>query len=193
MNKIKTIILGTINMLSAAVAYASEGAAEGGHDTITFMGDWLPRLVNFGIIAFVVVYYLRKPAADFFKSRTAEIARSLEESKVARERAAQALAEMDRKMKDLEAETARMIDDAKTRGEKDKQTLIEDGRKVAAEVQIQVKAGIEIEVQKARTGLAAEAALLAVELAEGSIKKNISKQDHERILKDYITKVGGRG
>lgn len=179
--------------LSPIIAAAAEEAAEGGHETITFMGDWLPRLVNFGIIAFVVVYFMRKPAADFFKNRTAEIAKSLEESKAARERAAAALAEMERKMKDLEAETGRMIDDAKARGEKDKVALVEEGRKVAAEVQAQVKAGIEIEVQKARTGLAAEAALLAVELAEGNIKKNISKQDHERILKDYITKVGGRG
>ena len=193
MNKIKAIITGSLMALSPIIAAAAEEAAEGGHETITFMGDWLPRLVNFGIIAFVVVYFMRKPAADFFKNRTAEIAKSLEESKAARERAAAALAEMERKMKDLEAETGRMIDDAKARGEKDKVALVEEGRKVAAEVQAQVKAGIEIEVQKARTGLAAEAALLAVELAEGNIKKNISKQDHERILKDYITKVGGRG
>ena len=191
MNKLKAIIIGSIASLGAAVAFASE-AAEGGHEAITFMGDWLPRLVNFAIIAFVVVYFMRKPAADFFKNRTAEMARSLEEAKAARERAARDLAEMERKMKDLEAETNRMVEDAKARGEKDKAALVEEGRKVAAEVQAQVKAGIEIEVQKARTGLAAEAALLAVELAEGNIKKNISKQDHERILKDYITKVGGK-
>ena len=50
-----------------------------------------------------------------------------------------------------------------------------------------------IEVQKAKTALAAEAALLSIDLAEGNIKEKISKQDHERILKDYIKKVGGKG
>ena len=33
------------------------------------MGDWLPRLVNFAIIAGVVVYFTRKPIRDFFKNR----------------------------------------------------------------------------------------------------------------------------
>lgn len=173
-----------------AVALGSE-AAHG--EEITFMGDWLPRLVNFGVIAAMLVYFLRKPARDFFRNRTAEIGRAIEESRQARERAAAALSEMERKLKELEAETARMIADAKGRGEKDRQALIEEGRKVAADVQAQVKAGVDIEVQKARAGLAAEAALLAVDLAESTVKQKITKQDHDRILKEYISKVGGKG
>ncbi len=193
MNNRSTSIVHAVLFLVFAVmpAMASEGGGHG--EEISFVADWLPRLVNFAIIAFVVVYYMKKPAADFFRNRSAEIARSLEESRQARERAAAALADMERKMKDLEAETGRMVEDAKTRGEKDKQALVEEGRKVAADVQAQVKAGIDIELQKARTALAAEAALLSVDLAEGNIKSKITKDDHDRILKDYITKVGGKG
>jgi len=115
------------------------------------------------------------------------------ESKEARERAVAALIELERKIKDFEAETGRMVAEAQARGEKDKQALIEEGKKVAVEVQVQVKQGIDIEVQKARTALAAEAALLSLDLAEGRIKEKINSQDHERIVKEYITKVGGKG
>jgi len=191
MKKIMPLFSALIPMVLTSVALASE-AEEGAHEAITFMGDWLPRLVNFAIIAGVVVYFMRKPAKDFFKNRTAEIAKALQESKEARERAVAALAEMERKIKDLEAETARMVADAQARSEKDKHALIEEGRKVAQDVQVQVKQGIAIELQKAKTTLAAEASLLSLELAEGSIKSKISSQDHERIVKDYITKVGGR-
>ena len=196
MKSIKKII-GSISCLAgtwmfAAIAFAEEAGHEG-HEEITFMGDWLPRLVNFGIIAAVVIYFGRKPVRDFFKNRSAEIAKAMQESKDARERAAAALAEMERKIKELEAETARMVADAKERGEKDRQALIEEGRKVAAEVQAQVKQGIDIEVQKAKASLAVEASLLSVDLAEGKIKKTISPQDHERIVKEYISKVGGKG
>jgi F-type H+-transporting ATPase subunit b len=180
------------NLLIAAIA-AAEETGHGGHEQITFMGDWLPRLVNFAIIATVVVYFMKKPAQDFFKNRTAEIAKAMKDSQETRERAVAALTEMERKIKDLEAETARMIADAQARGEKDKQALTEEGRKVAQEVQQQVKTGIEIEVQKARTALAIEASLLSLDLAEGRIKEKISDTDHERIVKEYITKVGGRG
>jgi F0F1-type ATP synthase membrane subunit b/b' len=48
-------------------------------------------------------------------------------------------------------------------------------------------------VQKAKTALAVEAALLSIDLAEGRIKEKISGQDHDRIVKEYISKVGGKG
>jgi len=177
-------------VLIAGLAFAEE-AAHGGHESITFMGDWLPRLVNFAIIASVVVYFTRKPIRDFFAGRSAEIEKAMQDSKETRERAVAALAEMERQVKDLDAEMGRLIADAQARGEKDKQALIAEGGKVAQDVQAQVKLGIEIELQKAKSALAVEASLLSLELAEGSIKSKISGQDHERIVKEYITKVGG--
>ena len=153
----------------------------------------LPRIVNFAIIAGVLVYFARIPIRDFFKNRSIEIAKAMQESKEARDRAVAALAEMERKIKELEAETGRLVADAQTRGEKDRQALVEEGKKVVADVQTQVKQGIDIEVQKAKDALAIEAALLSIDLAEGRIKEKISNQDHERIVKEYISKVGGKG
>ncbi len=181
-------------VMFAAVAFAQEAAEQGGHEeTITFMGDWLPRLVNFAIIAGVVVYFARKPVRDLFKNRSADIAKAIQESKEARERAENALAEMERKVRDLEAEAARLIADAQSRGEKDRLALIAEATKAVADIQTQVKQGIDVEVQKAKTALAAEAAILSVDLAEGKIKEKINNQDHERIVKEYVAKVGGKG
>jgi F-type H+-transporting ATPase subunit b len=100
---------------------------------------------------------------------------------------------MERKAREMDAETRAMIADAQVRGEKDKQALIEEGRKIVRDIREQVQIGVDIEVQKAKADLAIEASRLAVDLAEGKIKDKITKQDHERIVKDYITSVGGRG
>jgi F-type H+-transporting ATPase subunit b len=186
-----TVLCLATSCLFAAIAFAEE-AAHGGHEETTFVGDWLPRLVNFAIIASVVVYFSRKPIRDFFAGRTAEIAKAMQDSNEARERAVVALADLEQKMKEMEAETARMVVDAQARGEKDKQALIEEGKKVAQDVQSQVKQGIDGELHKAKAALAAEASLLALDLSEGRIKQKITSQDHERIVKEYITKVGGR-
>ena len=197
MKNLKKIIVAAFAVMGpflfSAIAAAEEAAHEGGHEAITFMGDWLPRLVNFAIIAGVLVYFLRKPTREFFQNRSAEIAKALKDSQEARDKAVAALAEMEKKVRELEAETKALIADAQARGEKDKAALIEEGKKVSKDVQEQVKTGIDIEVQKAKDGLAVEAALLSVELAEGKIKSSIGKQDHERIVKEYISKVGGRG
>jgi F-type H+-transporting ATPase subunit b len=178
-------------MLVATAAFASSGGHAEEH--YTFMADWLPRLANFAIIIGILVYFLRKPVRDMFRNRTETIAKAIEESKVARERAVAALADMERKMREMEAETRTLIAEAQARGEKDKQALVEEGKKIARDIQEQIKTGTDIEVQKAKAELAAEAAVLAVDLAEGKIKSTITKQDHERIVKDYISNVGGRG
>ena len=115
-----------ITVINAGLAIAEE-AAEEAHESMTFMGDWLPRLVNFAIIASVVVYFGRKPIRDFFAARTAEIAKSMVDSKETRERAVAALAEMERKVREMEAETKSMVADAQVRAEKDKLVLIEEG------------------------------------------------------------------
>jgi len=186
-----TVSLVVAGVMTAAAAFASSG---GGHsEEITFMGDWFPRLVNFAIISAVLVYFLRKPTRDFFKNRTAEIERSLRESQDARDKAVAALADMERKLRDLDGETKNMIAEAQARGERDREALAAEGKKVAADIQAQVASSIEIETAKAKSDLAVEASLLAVDLAEGRIKSSITKQDHERIVKEYISKVGGRG
>ena len=179
-------------ILISAVAFAAE-AAEGAEESVSFVRDWLPRLVNFAIIAGVIVYFTRKPIRDFFRNRSLEIGKAMQESREARERAVAALAEMERKIKDLEVETGKMIADAQARGEKDRQALVAEAKRMAEDIQAQVKQGIEVEVQKAKTTLAVEASLLSIDLAEGKIKEKIGKQDHERIVKEYVAKVGGKG
>jgi F-type H+-transporting ATPase subunit b len=191
MKRTLTIVTGIVGVVLAAAAFASEGGH--GAEEYTFMADWLPRLINFAIIVGALVYFLRKPVRDMFKNRTAEIAKAIEESRDARERAVAALAEMERKAREMDAETRAMIADAQVRGEKDKQAIIEEGRKIVRDIETQVKIGVDIEVQKAKADLANEAARLAVDLAEGKIKEKITGQDHARIVKDYIASVGGRG
>ena len=191
MKKSLSIVTGIMGVVIVATAFASEAAEVA--EEYTFMADWLPRLANFAIIIGILVYFLRKPVRDMFRNRTETIAKAMEESRAARERAVAALADMERKMREMEAETRTLIAEAQARGEKDRQALIDEGKKIVKDIDEQIKTGTDIEVQKAKAELAAEAAVLAVDLAEGKIKGTITKQDHERIVKDYIANVGGRG
>jgi F-type H+-transporting ATPase subunit b len=191
LKKIRSAVACLAGMLVVSgTAFAMSSGA--GHEEFTFMTDWLPRLVNFSIIAVVVVYFGRKPIRDFFKNRSVEIARAMQESQEAREKAVADLAEMERKIKELEVETNKMIADAKARGEKDKQALLDEGKKLVEDIQHQVKQGIDMELRKAKSALATEASLLSLELAENKIKDNISAKDQQRIVKEYISSVGGK-
>jgi len=194
MSKIAPCMIVFFGVLCGLTAFA-EGTGHGNQEQITFLGDWLPRLINFAILAVGVYLLFTKgiPLADIFKNRSTEIAKAMRESREARERAMVDLAEMERKVKDLDVEISRMIADAQARGEQDKHALLEEGKKAVQDIQYQAKQSIEMEVRKAKSALATEAALLSLDLAEGRIKKNISGKDHARIVKDYIADVGGTG
>lgn len=194
MTRIKKIIpqlmyIATILVFAIAAFAEEEGGAE---HSVSFLHDWLPRIINFGILAVVLIYFSRKPIRDFFKARTAAIEKSMQESKETKERALSALAEMEQKVKDVESETKRIVDDARARGEQDKQSLFEEGKKLVQDVQVQVKTAVDIEVQKAKTSLAVEAALLSIDLAEDGIKEKMTSEDRERILREYVNRVGGK-
>lgn len=181
-----------LGIFYSVIAFALE-AGHGNAEQITFMGDWLPRLINFAVIAAVVVYFTRKPIRDFFKNRSTDIARAMQESKDARERAMADLADMEKKVKELAVETGKIIAEAQARGEKDKKDLEEEGRRLALDIQNQVKQSIEMEIRKAKSALATEASLLSLNLAENKIKQDISNKDQQRIIKEYISNVGGKG
>lgn len=191
--KIFVLAFVLLNILNTTIALAEE-AGHSGNDQITFMGDWLPRLVNFIIIVGCLIYAGWKfpLVQDFFKNRTLDIAKAMQESKDARERAVFDLAEMGKKIKELEAEMNRMIAEAQARGEKDRTNLEEEGKRMVQNIQNQVMQGIEMEVRKAKSALATEVSLLSVDLAEDRIKKNICDKDQKRIVKEYITNVGGK-
>ena len=101
LKKLAPFLYGLFGVVHSSLAFAQEEAGRGGEEVMTFVGDWLPRLVNFAIITAVVVYFTKKPVRDFFKNRSAEIAKAMQESKETRERAVAALSEMERKIKEL--------------------------------------------------------------------------------------------
>ena len=71
--------------------------------------------------------------------------------------------------------------------EKDK--IIEDAHKVAQKMKEDAQARIEQELKKASGQLRAEAVALSVRMAEEILKKNITAQDHESMVREYMDKV----
>jgi F-type H+-transporting ATPase subunit b len=172
--------------LTAAVAFAAE---KGGEEGATAM-DWVWRVVNFGIIFGVLVYFVAKPFKNFLAKRVAEIEASLADAKAAREQALSRLTAVEAKLKDKDAELQGILKVAQANGEKEKELLIKEAEEMTADVVASAKELIEAELVKAKDAIRREAALKAVELAEKLIKENVKKEDQARILQEYLEKVG---
>jgi len=77
----------------------------------------------------------------------------------------------------------------KAQGVVEKQKIIEDATKVAQKMKEDAQARIEQELKKASGQLRSEAVALSVQMAEEILKKNITAQDHEAMVKEYMDKV----
>jgi F-type H+-transporting ATPase subunit b len=94
-------------------AFASESESAGAH--------MLWRVIDFIIFASLIVYFLRKPVANYFRNRKKQIFEEIENAKKAKEEAQQALNEAQSLLSKLSSEIENIINTYKQMGEKEKE------------------------------------------------------------------------
>ncbi|MBI5408027.1 MAG: F0F1 ATP synthase subunit B [Nitrospirae bacterium] len=187
--KLVTFLLFTVHCsLFTALAFAAEEGGHGEHAGFTWK-DWFWPVINFAVLLFVLVYFTRKPFAEFFKNRTALIEKSLKEATEAKELAQKALNEVRTKLGVVDRDIDDIIASAKKAGEKEKEAIIAEGEKLKEKILEQAKANIDFELQKAKDKIKSEAAMMALELAEKHIKEKLGPKEQEALVDDYIKRL----
>jgi F-type H+-transporting ATPase subunit b len=174
-------------------AQAVEGHGEAGHGEEGAHGDsvWtiVARLVNFGILAGALVYLLRSPLATYLSEKSATVRKELVDAQALRASAVAQLAEIEAQLKALPSE----IDALKARGAQE--IAAEEARIArAAETERerlleQTRREIDLQLRIARRQLIADAAELAVGVASDRISRNITDQDQQRLINQYLDQV----
>ena len=131
---------------------------------------WLAVILNFAIVAGVIVWASKKNLPAMFRNRTASIQKSLQEARQASE-------EANRRLTDVESRLSRLDDDinqmraasereAAAEEERIKAAAAEDARRIVQAAEQEIAAA----TKAARRGLTAYAADLAVTLAAKQIR-----------------------
>lgn len=164
-------------------------SSEGGGGGIDKGKDLIWRIMNFGVLAAVLFFLLRKPLAKGLASRRQGIKDQLDDLEKQKQEAAKQLAEYKEKLSRLDEEAEKIIAQYIQDGEAAKAKIIEEAKAVSEKLQVQAKKNIEHEFDKAKQELKAEMAEQAVAMAEELIKKHIKDEDQEQIIDEYLTKV----
>jgi len=174
-------------LLSAALAFAS-GGGEGGHGG-TQWKDFAWKTLNAAMIIGFLVYLLGPKIKGFFAGRRQEIKESLESATAQKAEAEKQYREYAEKIDKASQEIDGIFEMIKAQGVVEKDKIIEDAHKVAQKMKEDAQARIEQELKKASGQLRAEAVALSVRMAEEILKKNITAQDHEAMVREYMDKV----
>jgi F-type H+-transporting ATPase subunit b len=158
-------------------------AAEGGE---------LPRIVNFTILAAVLVLVLRKPLADFLNARTTQIREQLQEARsretnaeIERKRAEELLASLGQEVQKAKEEAGRAA-----QAERDR--ILRTAEQEASRIRAIATKEIEAEVEAGRRKLFARATELSVDLAHKKIASSMTDADRDRLIDRSVDILGRR-
>ncbi len=177
-------------VLAAGVAMAS-GGGEHHVDTAAQMKDFGWRVVDFLLLVGILGWAIKKAnLKGSLADRQAQIEKNLEEARQAREAAEAKLKEYTEKLEKANQEVDELRAAMMKEAEAEKQRIVAEAQVSAAKVAAQAAQAADQEVLKARAELRVEAARLAVELAAGKLSGAVQQADHDRMVQDYLGKVG---
>lgn len=199
-SKIGVIVLTVIGMLAmAGLLYASGGgeAHGGGHGagglglTHEKLMDLLWRALNFACLVVILVLALKKPIANGLGGRRESIKAQFEELEAQKAEAEKKYKDLEVKLSRIDEEVKNIVDAAVAQGEMEKQRIIDDANRAAGDIKRQADMAVQQALADATRNLRVEVAEQAVQMAEELCKKNLQESDQNKLIEDYLEKVGG--
>jgi len=154
------------------------------------IGDMLTQLFFFLILLALLKKFAWGPLMSKMEERENYVANEIEEAEKNRKDAEEASREAQAQLKQMKQEAQKIIEDARQAGVKQEKDIIESARAEADRLKVAAQADIQNEKEKALQALQDKVASLSVMIASKVIEKEISAQDQEKLINEYIKEVG---
>ena len=175
-----------------AVMAQATGAENAHHGEITQekIMDLLWRTTNFIALMVILVWALKKPLVQGLQGRRQAIIDKFADLEIQKAEAERIYREYEARLAKIDAEVEVIISAAVRQGEAEKARLVAEADRAAGDLRRQAEMAIQHELAEARLSLRAEVAEQAVAMAEGLIKQHLQDADQNRLVEDYLDKVG---
>ena len=153
---------------------------------------WLQLLlqfVNFAILAGALVYFLRKPLNTHLLSRRRTIKEKLEEAARRLGEAEEAKKLYEERLSKLEAEIEAFRVEVLSGMEEEKKKVLDDARALASRIGEQARLAYEQEIKEALAKVRFEIAGRTIGSAERKMRETFGRQEHDRMVEEFIQKV----
>jgi|GEM_PF-5379789 F-type H+-transporting ATPase subunit b len=177
---------------NAAAVEGGQAAGEKKEMVQFFSTGFMWTVINFTLIAFVLVKFAKEPLQEALRQRRETIEKTMKDAAEARELALKGLEEARRREKEKDIEIESILNDARSTAERERNSLIEQGERISREMVERARLSIDVELQRAKDDLRAEAVTLAMEIAADKIRRETTEDDQKRLLTEYIGRMESR-
>lgn len=171
---------------------AHEGVQEGAHeeDRSGDLRDLLYRFINFALLVIILFVAIKKSGAmGFFSRRVEEIKEKLESLKNEKEESENRYRDIEKKLRDFEEERKDIIEQFKKEGMVEKEKIIAEAKERVQQILEQAELTIQNEMQSARDRLKQEVLDLAAQKAREILSKEITDEDQDNLVNEFIERV----
>ncbi|MFT4415409.1 F0F1 ATP synthase subunit B [Fredinandcohnia humi] len=166
------------------------GAAAAHDEPLVNLGDIIFQLVIFIILLALLRKYAFGPLMGIMKQREEHIASEINAAEQNHQEAKKLAEEQREFLKKSRAEAAELIENARKMGEEQKENIIQAAREEANRLKESAKQEIVQEKEQAVAALREQVASLSVLVASKVIEKELSLEDQEKLINEYIQEVG---
>lgn len=150
--------------------------------------DWY-RVMNFAVLAIALFLLLRKPAAQALNNRVKGISAELQDLEARKALVEKQLAEYNEKLAGLDKEAEQIVTEYIRQGEEAKARILKEAESSAEKLKEQARKNIDYEFEQARLSLQKSITEKALAKAEQIIKQQITSEDQDRLVNEYLNKV----
>ena len=173
-------------LLTAAIAFASDGHDEGGQSPTTNL-VW--RVLNIALFVGILYKLVGQKIRAFFTGRRDGIRADLEKLEAGKKEAELRLAQVGQRIANLDAEREAILQESRAQAEQIKAAILAEARAQAEQIREQALRAAENEGKAAMEELRATLADEIAAAAEALLKSKLDDARHEKLINNSLTKV----
>lgn len=144
------------------------------------------QILNFGVLLWLLKKFLYKPMQNYLDKRAEEIQSEHDNAEKLRKESEEALLNAKEEMEKVRVDAKKILDNTLASAENEKLKIMEDAESKVSNMFKAGKQSLESEIKKARQELKDQIADISVDIAKKILEKEITEDDHNRLIKDHI-------
>lgn len=169
------------------LAFAEPSFASEGHEPR--WGDFAWRILNLILFCAILWYFTRNIIKGFFRNRKKNIQDTLNDLEARKKDAQAKLAEIEKRIANLESERKSILDESRAQAERLKNGIVDDANRQAGQIVDQARKAAENESRAMLDQVRSTVANEIVDAASKALAGKLTEEDHDRLIANSLNKV----
>ncbi len=150
----------------------------------------LATIINFVILYFILRHFLFEPVTNTISSRENEIKDRIAKAEKDEQKAEGLRLENEKRLANAVLEGKNIVEEYKSKAQHVSDDIIDRAKKEAEFILERARTDAEREKEKAQEDIKLQAINLAILLSSKALENTIDENEHRRLIKEFIAKVG---